>query len=479
MAVPTNLAEALALLTAAGANRITPLDVREVVEWLESLSVDAAALAEAASAAAAAASTAAAAAAADAAEAIEAAAEAGEYDGSVINADGVSDPLLGDRFGSASTYLSLLLGSTTDGQQFVDAVGYAVACMAFARRSAAPGEAPTLAPWCALGGDDSGTQRTLYYGGGGFTMPGATQHKWFVDSYTEIEDDGFIALHITDVGNVSVGPVLATTTGRFQVHSVSANGVAISQSTVAGFNWLAGRTMCGKAANVDSGIRFQTGGAGGVKFAADAATSGQSVNFVYVAPAHTGQAGNEQIDVDWQTTGTLERVFSATLTNQRTMRIQARTYSFLGASVLTNAATLAIEGAPIAGALCTMTRSSALWVQAGETRLDGALALTNDANLTLANGNNNNHVLGADVACLRIDTAAGGVLTGLTGGVDGRVVVLHNVDAADSFTITHDDAASASNNRFYLPGGVTRTMVIHDGMTVRYDATSSRWRVAT
>jgi hypothetical protein len=221
------------------------------------------------------------------------------------------------------------------------------------------------------------------------------------------------------------------------------------------------------------------GGAGGARFGRTAATTGAAIGLSYVGAAHTGQtAGAEVIDLDFQTSGILQHATGA-VTTQRTARIQARTYSFVAASTITNAATLAIEGAPIAGTNATITNAYALWVQAGETRLDGSLQLGGDSNLTLAAGNNNNQTLPAGDSCLRIDTAATGVLTGLTGGVDGRIVVLHNVDTADTFDITHDDAASTAANRFFLPGAATKTMAIHDGATFRYDATSSRWRLVS
>jgi hypothetical protein len=224
---------------------------------------------------------------------------------------------------------------------------------------------------------------------------------------------------------------------------------------------------------------FDQGGAGGARFGRTALATGVAIGLRFVAAAHTAQtAGAEVVDVDLQTTGILQHATGA-LATQRTVRVQARTYSFVAASTITDAATLAIEGAPVAGTNATITNAYALWVQAGETRLDGSFQLGTDANLTIAAGNNNNQALPANATCLRIDAAAASILTGLTGGVDGRIVVLHNVDTADSWTITHDDAASTAANRFFLPGAVTLTVLIHGSVWLRYDATSSRWRVVS
>lgn len=56
------------------------------------------------------------------------------------------------------------------------------------------------------------------------------------------------------------------------------------------------------------------------------------------------------------------------LTTQRSLVVSAPTLTFAGASTVTNAATVAITGAPIAGANATITNSHALWIQGGGIR---------------------------------------------------------------------------------------------------------------
>lgn len=63
------------------------------------------------------------------------------------------------------------------------------------------------------------------------------------------------------------------------------------------------------------------------------------------------------------------------IATQRNFFIQAPTYSFVGPSTITFAATVAIEGAPSAGANATFTNSYALWVQAGAARFDGGITV--------------------------------------------------------------------------------------------------------
>jgi len=55
------------------------------------------------------------------------------------------------------------------------------------------------------------------------------------------------------------------------------------------------------------------------------------------------------------------------ITTQRAMRVQAPTYGFVGASVITTAATLAISGAPVAGTNATITNPYALSVENGKS----------------------------------------------------------------------------------------------------------------
>jgi hypothetical protein len=64
------------------------------------------------------------------------------------------------------------------------------------------------------------------------------------------------------------------------------------------------------------------------------------------------------------------------ITTQREFLIRQPTYSFVGASTITTAATFAVVGAPVAGSNATLTSSYALWVQADTTRLDGLLDLS-------------------------------------------------------------------------------------------------------
>lgn len=58
-------------------------------------------------------------------------------------------------------------------------------------------------------------------------------------------------------------------------------------------------------------------------------------------------------------------------TNQRENWFRQPTYTAAGASTITNSATVAIEGAPVAGTNMTITNPYALWLQAGGLRVTG------------------------------------------------------------------------------------------------------------
>ena len=64
------------------------------------------------------------------------------------------------------------------------------------------------------------------------------------------------------------------------------------------------------------------------------------------------------------------------LTTQRAARMTAPTWAFVGASVVTTGATLAISGPPTAGTNATITQSLALWLESGALGFGSSAALT-------------------------------------------------------------------------------------------------------
>ncbi len=115
-------------------------------------------------------------------------------------------------------------------------------------------------------------------------------------------------------------------------------------------------------------------------------TSGSPFALRVTGAAHTTlTAATEVVDLDFNLARTVQRATGA-VSVQRAARFSAPTYSFVGASVISDAATVAITGAPVAGANATLTRSYALWVQAGSVRFQGlgAGVVQTDANGVLS-----------------------------------------------------------------------------------------------
>lgn len=99
-------------------------------------------------------------------------------------------------------------------------------------------------------------------------------------------------------------------------------------------------------------------------------TSGTASAALKVALAsHTGQtASTERIGVDIDLSATSQWATGAIAT-QRDMVVRGPTYSFVGASTVTDGATFAVTGAPFAGTNATITNAWSVWVQDGATLL--------------------------------------------------------------------------------------------------------------
>lgn len=97
-------------------------------------------------------------------------------------------------------------------------------------------------------------------------------------------------------------------------------------------------------------------------------TAGSARAFYIIGGAHTNQSGGvESPDVWFNLARTVQ--FAGGVTTQRTVKIQAPTYSMVSADTMTTAATVAISGAPVAGTNATITNRYALWVEDGQTKL--------------------------------------------------------------------------------------------------------------
>jgi len=113
---------------------------------------------------------------------------------------------------------------------------------------------------------------------------------------------------------------------------------------------------------------------GGITITQAAVSGPGQKAFLVTGGAHTAlTAATEAIDVDFALNRTVQWATGG-ITKQRAAVFRAPTWGFVGASVVADAATLTITGAPVAGANATFTRSYALWIESGASRFDGNIS---------------------------------------------------------------------------------------------------------
>ena len=83
--------------------------------------------------------------------------------------------------------------------------------------------------------------------------------------------------------------------------------------------------------------------------------------------------------------------------------------------------------------------------------------------------------------CVRQDCSAASTITGLDGGSDGRTVVIQNIatNVANTLTLTHLSGSSDANKQFYCPNNADLVIRAGGSVTLRYDETSTKWRVTS
>lgn len=105
-----------------------------------------------------------------------------------------------------------------------------------------------------------------------------------------------------------------------------------------------------------------------------------------------------------------------------------------------------------------------------------AFAFTADITPSQITSNQNDYAPTGHVSAvvMRLSSDASRDITGLAGGADGRLVILHNV-GSNSIVLKDESASSTAANRFALNADIT--LGADQGVILNYDSTSSRWRV--
>lgn len=104
--------------------------------------------------------------------------------------------------------------------------------------------------------------------------------------------------------------------------------------------------------------------------------SGTTNGISYTGGSHTSQTASELLDINYNLARTVQFTGSTGFATQRAFLIQAPTYAFVSATgTITNAATFAVSGAPVAGTNAAITNPYSIWVQSGTTRFDGNISI--------------------------------------------------------------------------------------------------------
>lgn len=104
--------------------------------------------------------------------------------------------------------------------------------------------------------------------------------------------------------------------------------------------------------------------------------------------------------------------------------------------------------------------------------------LTNAVSPASIGANQNDYALGdsGGAAVARLTSSGAFNITGLAGGVAGRVLRIVNI-GSNALTLKNEDAGSATANRFAI--GADITLSAGNGVTLWYDNTSTRWRATS
>jgi hypothetical protein len=135
------------------------------------------------------------------------------------------------------------------------------------------------------------------------------------------------------------------------------------------------------------------------------------------------------------------------------------------------------DGIRLAGSLRTNGMGNA-----PETNIDngGSIKIGRVETVTAWAAQQDNFALGATSCYLRLSSsaAASRTVTGMTGGFDGRLVVLDSSGhtSTGSIVVAHESASSTAANRFNNSTGANITLAVADRLVVMYEATTARWK---
>ena len=267
------------------------------------------------------------------------------------------------------------------------------------------------------------------------------------------------ALTITSnsANSLLVGPN-GTTNPVFQVDSSTASqatGIKITGGA-AGSGVIIGATSSGAADSINilpkagGNVNLQPGGttrysAGQTVHAwSTAATASPNTKFLFTGAADTAITASTEASSIYYNLGQTRQHATGALSLQRDFRVSSSTHSFVGASTLTNAAALAIDGPANGGTNATITNSSALYIPTSAlTNVTNSYGL----NVAASTGATNNYAgifTGGNVG---IGTNAPSAKLHISDGTDGA-----KFDLTTNGSLVMTTTNSAGNINLYPDG---------------------------
>lgn len=109
----------------------------------------------------------------------------------------------------------------------------------------------------------------------------------------------------------------------------------------------------------------------------------------------------------------------------------------------------------------------------GSTRSSGESAATNTVRSTI-DDTKHNFPLGRGTHFELFGVGADAGLTGIAGGVDGRLIILRNV-GVNTLRLFHNSNSSDVGNRIRTLSGSTVTITVNNGLSLVYDGVGQVW----